>query len=168
MEERLALPAAPVTHFPRLTEARKCPALSNQLRAGLDRRLTRGRGSRRLPPKLDVEGLLGRPSVDADLYVVSGLLPGNQLAQPVERVDALAVDGDDDVAADPVALAGEDDVRVARPDAGLRGAAVRDDLLHEEPPTDGQAHETGEARADRLHLDAKECMLGLAALDQLS
>src|SRR5262249_61667009 len=86
--------------------------------------------------------VLGAP-VDLQLELLTRLLRRNRLAQLVERRDRLAVDRDDDVAAEVVALAVGASLRGPGLEAGLRRAAVLLDALHEQARLRGEMEEPG-------------------------
>src|SRR5581483_6012279 len=65
----------------------------------------------RLPSKLHLHCLEVLAAVDAESHRVARLLRGHEVAEPVDGVDRVAVDGDDDVSAEDVALAGEGHLR---------------------------------------------------------
>src|SRR4029077_19261143 len=73
-----------------------------------------------------VHGSLLLPSPDLEHQCVTGLLGLEDITQLRDARDGLPVDGDDDVASDPVGLAGHDHGRRPGPEPGLlaRGTAL--------------------------------------------
>src|SRR5213080_3490727 len=70
------------------------------------------------------DGLVRVASVDLELHLVAGLLLRDRVAELLERRHLLAVDADDDVTADRVRVAADDDLRPAGAYASLVGAAA--------------------------------------------
>ena len=104
---------------------------------------------------------------DRDANLVAGLVRGDRLAERVDRCDLLAVDRDDHVPAELVALAGDDDLGRAAFEAGLRGGAAGLDGSDEHALLRGEAEHAGDVRAHVLERDAEERAVDVAVLDEL-
>ena len=98
---------------------------------------------------------------------VPGLVGRDRLTQGVDRGDVLAVDRDDHVSAELVALAGDDDLRVAALDAGLGRRAARLDGADEDAFRCGEAEDAGDVGLDSLERDAEERAVDPPVVEQL-
>src|SRR5205085_10613945 len=108
-----------------------------------------------------------RTTVDLEGHVVARLLRRDDIAQPLDRPHGGAVGLDDHVAAEPVALAREDDVRRPGLEPRLRSAAARLDALDEQAGRDREAEDARQLRRDPAGADPDERVLDLAVLDDL-
>ena len=108
-----------------------------------------------------------RAAVDLDVHGLTGLVARERVPQLVGRADAPAADGDDHVAADHVALAGDDDVRRPALEPGLRGGAACCDALDQHALVDRQPENAGELGRDRAAGDAEVGAVDAAGRRQL-
>src|SRR5919201_4705059 len=77
----------------------------------------------RLPSELNFDCQLLAAAVDLERHAFAGPLRRDEVAEPLDRAHRHVVGLDDNVAAEPVALPGEDDARRTGPEACAGGAA---------------------------------------------
>ena len=92
---------------------------------------------------------------------------GEHVAQLLERGDALAADRDDQIAAERVALTGDDGRVRARLQAGLGGGRSVADVLDEHAGVDGKPEDPRQLLGDGAAADAEERAVDLAGRDEL-
>ena len=85
-----------------------------------------------MPTKLDVSASALVDAVELDREGVAGLVLGDELAEALGGDDVLAAGLDDQVAAELIALAGDDDLRRPPRSPALLRAASGDDALDED------------------------------------
>src|SRR5262249_7082535 len=110
------------------------------------------------------DGLLLSVSVDLEGDLLAGRAPRDRSAELLGGGDALVIDADDDVAAERVRLALDDDGVARALEPGLARAARLVDAVHDQPAASRQVEEVGDLRGDRHRADAQEGVLDLAAL----
>ena len=108
------------------------------------------------PPRSRVSSISSPGCFESTAAITSSML-----------VDRLAVDGDDQVAADTQRLAVDRDLGVAGLDPGLVGRAVGDDRLHQGAALDVEVEHVGDLGGQVGAADAEEGVLDLAVVDQL-
>src|SRR5439155_7387300 len=121
----------------------------------------------RLAPKRERHVLRFVLAVDCHRELVAGLLRTDYAPKLVGGFDRVAVGCGDDIPADEVALAVDDDLRGAAAQTGPSGWAARPHRLDQHTLTRGKTDVGRERLADRGHLDADVGVCDLAVLEQL-
>src|SRR5215217_4773772 len=126
-----------------------------------------GRSARWLPSQLDGHGSMLVAAVDAEPHLVTGLLVADCVAELLDRVERIALDGVDQVTAERIGDAREGRALSARAQSRLGGRTTGLHRLDEQAVARGEAEELGGGVGHGLRGDPEEGVFRMAGPDDL-